>query len=324
MSPPSSTDLPVSNGIVRQNLLVNGNQKREGENVNGNPDVKVIVTFFARPKASTGDFSSITKFSPSLELDFSSLLASLASPAPPIIPSFQSLSPHVHQATYTTSRRDTSNLRHHPLISAFEASHSLEIVVDILSDGAVSYRPIRLAIFDMDSTLINEEVIDELARSIGVASAVSAITAQSMNGDIDFTESLRARLALLNGVDTGVWKELEKSLSISAGARELFAELRRRGVITAVASGGFIPMAEWLKNELGIDYAFANHVRGSFSFQMGSDVSHLFLPLGYFSVIPFKPQSQPLHRSVPCNQNTPTLSLSPRPAQEKSSEKKKI
>lgn len=181
----------------------------------------------------------------------------------------------MHQATYTTSRPDALSLRHHPLISAFEESHSVEIVADPLSDSAVSCRPIQLAIFDMDSTLINEEVIDELARSIGVTDAVSAITAQAMNGDIDFAESLRARLAFLKGVNTEIWKELKQSVTIAAGARELCAELRLRGVITAVASGGFIPMAEWLKDELGLDYAFANHVR-NFFLKMNFDRSHIF------------------------------------------------
>ena len=221
--------------------------------------VKVIVTFFARPWKTLGNLSSATGLnSTNLESDFSGLLASS------IIPSFQSLSTHVYQASYITSRGDASALRQKLSVSTFEMDHSLEIVVDILADSALSHRPIQLVIFDMDSTLIKEEVIDELARSIGVTSAVSAITARAMNGELDFTQSLRARLALLKGVDAGIWKELQKSLSIVAGARELCTELRRRGVITAVASGGFVPMAEWLKNELGLDYAFANHVSCSF------------------------------------------------------------
>lgn len=219
--------------------------------------VKVVVTFFARRK-SLENLSSVIELDPtSLESGFSNLLAS------PIIPSFQSLSPHVHQATFVTSRGDASALRQKLLVSTFEVDHSLEIVVDILAESTLSYRPIQLVVFDMDSTLIKEEVIDELARSIGVTSAVSAITTRAMNGELDFTQSLRARLALLKGVDAGIWKELQKSLSIVVGAKELCAELHRRGVITAVASGGFIPMAEWLKNELGLDYAFANHVRRS-------------------------------------------------------------
>ena len=255
MSSSLGTELGTELGPTRQNDFGNGSEL---------PNVKVIVTFFSRSWNTLDRFPSLMEFAPSLEVDFSNLVASLASPAHPVIPSFQSLSPHVHQATYVTSWREASDLRHSPLIATFESTHALEIVVDILMDSSMSYRPIQLVVFDMDSTLIKEEVIDELASSVGIISAVSAITAKAMNGEIDFAESLRARLALLHGVDTRIWKRLEKSLSIVAGAKELCAELHRRGVITAIASGGFTPMAEWLKNELGIDYAFANHVSGSF------------------------------------------------------------
>ena len=233
------------------------------ESANKLPSVKIIVTFFARPRKSLGNSPPPLEINPRLEIDFSNKLATLAEPLCPIIPSFRSLSRGVHQATYVTSSPAACALRQSPSISIFEAHHSLEIVVDILPDATLSYHPIQLVIFDMDSTLIKEEVIDELARSVGLSAAVSGITARAMNGELDFTESLRARLALLKGVDAGIWKELQKSLSIVAGAKELCAELRRRGVITAVASGGFIPMAEWLKNELGLDYAFANHVSSS-------------------------------------------------------------
>ena len=120
---------------------------------------------------------------------------------------------------------------------------------------------IRLALFDMDSTLINQEVIDELARSIGKADIVSAITARAMNGEIDFATSLRERVLMLRGVRVDVWEELKRTVTIANGARELIRTLREAGVVTGVISGGFIPMAEWLKGELGLDYAFANHVR---------------------------------------------------------------
>ncbi|KAI4162715.1 MAG: hypothetical protein LQ342_003602 [Letrouitia transgressa] len=112
----------------------------------------------------------------------------------------------------------------------------------------------------MDSTLINEEVIDELARSIGITAAVSAITARAMNGEIEFAESLRQRLALLKGVKANVWDDLRSSITVAAGAKELVKALHNQGVVTAVVSGGFAPMAEWLKGHLGLDHAFANHV----------------------------------------------------------------
>ena len=79
-----------------------------------------------------------------------------------------------------------------------------------------------------------------------------------MNGDIDFAESLRQRVGMLRGVRTSVWEELKETITISPGARELVSKLREGGAMTAVISGGFIPMAEWLKGELGLDYAVAN------------------------------------------------------------------
>lgn len=112
----------------------------------------------------------------------------------------------------------------------------------------------------MDSTLIDQEVIDELARSIGITSAVASITARAMNGEIPFEQSLRERLALLKGVKADVWEDLKNVVTIAKGAKELVGHLREKGVITVVVSGGFAPMANWLKEQLGLDSAFANHV----------------------------------------------------------------
>lgn len=240
------------------------------------PKAKLVVTFFANARSSQETFLSqvdvhgraghnVTSSSLSsiVEPPFTKLLTTVISPARSVRSSSQTFSPHVFQTTYIISPLllDPSFLRHNASISAFEQAHSVEIVFDLLPNPIDSHRPIQLAIFDMDSTLINEEVIDELARSIGVTAAVSTITKQAINGELDFEQSLRARLMLLKGVKSDVWSDLEKSLSIATGARELCKELQRRGVITAVASGGFAPMAEWLKDQLGLDYAFANHVR---------------------------------------------------------------
>ncbi|MCJ1463162.1 hypothetical protein MMC07_001767 [Pseudocyphellaria aurata] len=236
---------------------------------------KLVVTFFAHssPPQDQSVSSSVSEnlyesqhppknlLSSTCEPSFAQILASLLSPAQISLDSSRSLSPCVFQSTYLVpSNVNPHSLRHETLISRFEESNSLEIVFDRLPSTTLTHRPIRLAMFDMDSTLIEEEVIDELAKSIGVTSAVSTITAQAMNGELDFEQSLRARLALLEGVNTEIWKKLQKSITIAAGARELCQELRRRGIITAVASGGFATLAEWLKDQLGLDYAFANYL----------------------------------------------------------------
>lgn len=177
---------------------------------------------------------------------------------------------------------DLKALRTHRSIIAFESKHRLEIVFDVFSHALITttpsptspttiitvapYRPIKLALFDMDSTLILEEVIDELARSIGAYDAVSAITSRAMaDPTFDFAASLRARAALLRGVPADIWSSLQQEgkIHIAPGARELIAGLKARGCVTGVISGGFTPMAEWLKAQLGLDLAFANNLASS-------------------------------------------------------------
>ena len=156
---------------------------------------------------------------------------------------------------------DCAAIRKSPAVARFETTYGVEIIFDqFITTGQYVHRPIKLALFDMDSTLINEEVIDELARSIGISDAVSAITARAMNGDIDFATSLKERVAMLKGVPTTVWNDLKETVTIADGARELIAGLKQRGVYTGVVSGGFTPMAEWLKQQLGLDVAIANHL----------------------------------------------------------------
>jgi len=90
---------------------------------------------------------------------------------------------------------------------------------------------------------------------------IQEITARAMNGELDFSASLKARVALLKGVPADVFEKLKSIVTISPGARELCRCLKVLGYRMAVLSGGFQPLADWLAGELGIDYAFANHVR---------------------------------------------------------------
>ncbi|KAK3619561.1 Phosphoserine phosphatase [Elasticomyces elasticus] len=121
-----------------------------------------------------------------------------------------------------------------------------------------------LAVFDMDSTLIQQEVIDELARAVGKYDQVSAITEAAMRGEApytDFEASLRARVALLNGVPTSIWDQLKAgTITFTPGSAELVRVLKASGWKTAVLSGGFMPLATWVKSTLGLDYAFANQL----------------------------------------------------------------
>lgn len=118
----------------------------------------------------------------------------------------------------------------------------------------------RLVAFDMDSTLINTEVIDELARKAGVGEQVAAITEQAMRGEIDFDESFRKRLGLLKGLDETVLQEIAGRLTLTDGAERLINILRRLGFKTAILSGGFSYFGKSLQKRLGIDYVYANEL----------------------------------------------------------------
>jgi phosphoserine phosphatase len=143
------------------------------------------------------------------------------------------------------------------LIDAFEKEWNVQLV---FQRHSVFRRYKRLAVFDMDSTLIQQEVIDEIARKLGVEREVSEITERAMNGELDFTQSLRARCALLRGVPSTVFEELRSVITLTPGAKDLVMALKRLGFKTAVLSGGFTPLTSWQAQQLGLDYAFANHL----------------------------------------------------------------
>ena len=121
-------------------------------------------------------------------------------------------------------------------------------------------RPYRLAVFDMDSTLIDCEVIDELATAAGVGEQVSDITARAMRGELDFDESFRTRLALLEGLDASAVQTLADRLPVKEGLREMTTTLRAQGLKLAIFSGGFTPIAERLQADYGFDEVVANEL----------------------------------------------------------------
>ena len=117
---------------------------------------------------------------------------------------------------------------------------------------------IKLAVFDMDSTLIQCEVIDELAKQAGVGDRVVEITERAMRGELDFNQSFAERLGLLRGLDARVASEIASSLPFSDGAHELMLTLRARGVRTVILSGGFDVFAERVMGALKMDSYVAN------------------------------------------------------------------
>lgn len=118
----------------------------------------------------------------------------------------------------------------------------------------------RLICFDMDSTLIKTEVIDELAKRAGVGEQVQEITARAMRGEIDFRESFKERVALLKGLDESVMKDIAEHLPITEGVERLMYVLKRYGYKIAILSGGFTYFGNYLKERFGIDYVYANNL----------------------------------------------------------------
>ncbi|OVF04866.1 putative phosphoserine phosphatase [Clavispora lusitaniae] len=130
---------------------------------------------------------------------------------------------------------------------------------DIIFQDAKTRRDKKLFVFDMDSTLIYQEVIELIAAYADIEDKVAEITERAMNGELDFNESLKARVLLLKGIDaTTLWDELKVKITLTKGAKELCKALKSLGVIMAVCSGGFIPLASHVKEVLGLDYAYAN------------------------------------------------------------------
>ena len=116
----------------------------------------------------------------------------------------------------------------------------------------------RVVCFDMDSTLIEHEVIDELAKAAGVGEQVSAITERAMLGELDFKQSFEARVALLKGLNASVLADIAARLKLSEGAENLVKTLKALGYKTAILSGGFTYFGQYLQHKLGIDYVYAN------------------------------------------------------------------
>ena len=138
---------------------------------------------------------------------------------------------------------------------------SSELDFDISFQEESMYRRMRrLVCFDMDSTLIRTEVIDELAEKAGVGEEVKAITDAAMRGEIDFQESFHRRVKLLKGLDVSVMHEIAENLPITEGLDRLMSILKKVGFKTAILSGGFTYFGNYLKDKYGFDYMYANEL----------------------------------------------------------------
>jgi phosphoserine phosphatase len=150
---------------------------------------------------------------------------------------------------------DTAKLR----AEFLKAASDLDVDIAFQEDN-IYRRNRRLVVFDMDSTLIEAEVIDELAKEAGVGEQVAEITEAAMSGEIDFNESFRRRMALLKGLDVSVLEGIAERLPMTEGAEKLVSNLKALGFKTAILSGGFNYFASHLQKKLGFDYVYANEL----------------------------------------------------------------
>ena len=155
----------------------------------------------------------------------------------------------------------TGNIEDKTALTASFMEVSRELNVDLsFQEDNMFRRNRRLVCFDMDSTLIQTEVINELADLAGVGEQVAEITESAMNGEIDFNESFKKRMALLEGLSEEVLQNVAVNLPITKGAHRLMKALKYYGYKTAILSGGFTYFGEYLQKELGIDYVHANEL----------------------------------------------------------------
>ena len=157
------------------------------------------------------------------------------------------------------SVRGTPNDRQRMQQSFLELSSDLNFDISF-QEESMFRRMRRLICFDMDSTLIQTEVIDELAIRAGVGEQVKAITESAMQGEIDFEESFRQRVQLLKGLDVSVMREIAEQLPITEGLDRLMRVLQKVGFKTAILSGGFTYFGNYLKDKYGFDYMYANEL----------------------------------------------------------------
>ena len=157
------------------------------------------------------------------------------------------------------SLRGEPNNRKEMQSKLMQVSKDMEIDFSFQRDDMFR-RMRRLICFDMDSTLIQTECIDELADRAGVGAEVRAITESAMRGEIDFKESFTRRVALLKGLDVSVMKDIDEHLPITEGVDRLMTILKRYGYKIAILSGGFTYFGEYLQRRYGIDYVYANEL----------------------------------------------------------------
>ena len=166
-----------------------------------------------------------------------------------------------HCASCVELTIDVNEVKNLSRLKARVIAKSHELNIDLALQKMEAYRKNkRLVFFDMDSTLVDMEIIDEMAQRAGVFKEVSRITEKAMRGDIDFEESLTQRVALLKGLRVEELEKIRKDMKLSAGAEDLVETLKRLGFKLGLVSGGFDYFSDFLREKLGLDFSYANQL----------------------------------------------------------------
>ncbi len=166
-----------------------------------------------------------------------------------------------HCASCVELTIDVNEVKNLSRLKARVIAKSHELNIDLALQKMEAYRKNkRLVFFDMDSTLVDMEIIDEMAQRAGVFKEVSRITEKAMRGDIDFEESLTQRVALLKGLKVEELEKIRGDMKLSAGAEDLVETLKRLGFKLGLVSGGFDYFSDFLREKLGLDFSYANQL----------------------------------------------------------------
>jgi len=166
-----------------------------------------------------------------------------------------------HCASCVELTIDVNEVKNLSQLKARVIAKSHELNIDLALQKMEAYRKNkRLVFFDMDSTLVDMEIIDEMAQRAGVFKEVARITEKARRGDIDFEEALIQRVALLKGLKVEELEKIRNEMKLSEGAEDLVETLKRLGYKLGLVSGGFHYFADYLKEKLGLDFAFANQL----------------------------------------------------------------
>lgn len=171
--------------------------------------------------------------------------------------SLQETLPTTHEGVWEARWSGTPSMDHRLVLQALSLTHKCDMA---LIPASFRRGECRLVVFDMDSTLVAGEVINQLALLAGVGEQVAQITQRAMNGELNFGQSLGERVALLQGLAEGQLHAIEQALPLNGGVMACLQELRRHGIKTAIVTGGFTFFAEALSARLGCDRVYANQL----------------------------------------------------------------